>query len=72
MELDQRALVTWRIYDVRGALVRTIASEPMDAGPHERTWDGRDDRGNVVASGVYMNVVDAGRFHASQKIVLLK
>ncbi len=41
------------IYNVRGQLVKTVVDGPVDRGRHERTWDGSDDRGVPVASGVY-------------------
>jgi hypothetical protein len=42
------------IYDVRGRLVRQLVDEDLPAGNHSRTWSGMDDRGQRVASGVYM------------------
>jgi len=42
-----------RIYDARGSLVRGLAHGTRDAGFHPLTWNGQDDRGRTVASGVY-------------------
>jgi len=41
------------VYNLRGALVRTLVDERLQAGRHEILWDGRDARGALVASGVY-------------------
>ncbi len=41
------------IHDLRGRLVRSLASEIAPAGPGHLTWDGKDDAGRAVASGVY-------------------
>jgi len=41
------------VYDVRGRKVRSLVSRPEAAGLREVRWDGRDDRGQRVASGVY-------------------
>jgi hypothetical protein len=41
------------IFDLRGRRVRTLMSTSLGAGPHQRTWDGLDDTGKSVASGVY-------------------
>jgi hypothetical protein len=71
-ELAQPGPVAWRIYDVRGALVRLVIDEWMPAGIHQRVWDGRDERGAPVASGVYFQAVDAAAFHARHKMVLLR
>lgn len=60
------------IYDVRGALVRTLVEKRQDAGDYLAQWDGRDARSNRVASGVYFCTLTAGRFTATKKLVLLK
>jgi hypothetical protein len=60
------------VYDLQGALVRTLLAEPLPAGPHEIVWDGTDDGGRSLASGVYMARLAAGNVHQLQKLVLLK
>ena len=52
--LPREAAVSLRIYDVAGRLVRTLPGGLLPAGPHARTWDGRDDRGRGAASGAYV------------------
>jgi hypothetical protein len=51
--LDRPGRATLRVYDVRGALVRTLVDATQTSGPREVVWDGRDARGRTVASGVY-------------------
>ncbi len=51
--LPARSLSSVRVYDVAGRLVRTLVEGHLDAGPHEIVWDGTDDAGRRVASGVY-------------------
>jgi hypothetical protein len=61
------------VYDVRGRAVRTLVDgRPHVAGRHHATWDGRDDRGNVVASGVYFYRIRASAFTGTRRMVLLK
>ena len=43
-----------RVYDIRGAVVRTLLDEDRSAGLQSVSWDGRNDRGESVASGVYL------------------
>jgi flagellar hook assembly protein FlgD len=45
--------VSMEIYDVRGRRVVTMASQPMGEGYHDVTWNGADDSGVPVVSGVY-------------------
>jgi len=58
--LDREAEVKLAIYDVAGRLLtRIVAGETRGAGPHRSSWNGRDDRGHDVASGVYVAVLAA-------------
>lgn len=61
-----------RIYDVAGRLVRTLETRVREPGRHAALWDSRDERGRVVASGVYFVRLEAGDFSATQKLVRLK
>ena len=67
-----RGRATLQIYDVRGARVRTLFDDMRDAGPASVTWDGRDDAGRVVSSGVYLYRLSAGGESRTRKMVLLK
>jgi len=60
------------IYDVRGALVRTIINGPMKGGRHEVQWDGGNNRGEPVASGVYFSKLRVGGFSGMKKMVLIR
>ncbi len=71
-ELVSRGHATLRIYDVRGALVRTLFDDTRDAGAGSATWDGRDDAGRVVSSGIYLYRLNAGGESRTRKMVLLK
>jgi hypothetical protein len=60
------------IYDVAGRLVRTLVASHLDAGPHERLWNGRDDAGRRVASGVYVMRLQTNGFEQARRMLLLK
>jgi hypothetical protein len=66
------ALVTITIYDIRGALVRTLVSGSVSPGQHHAVWDGRDVRGHEVASGIYFYRLAAGEFTETRRMVLLR
>jgi flagellar hook assembly protein FlgD len=63
---------TLRIYDVRGRMVRELDSGRIDAGQHERVWNGMDDRGRSVGSGIYHYRLEVGGESFSDKMVLVK
>jgi hypothetical protein len=71
-ELPSASLIELAVYDVQGRLVRTLASGPAAAGPHQTAWNGRDQRGNPVASGVYYLRLAASGETMTRKMVLLK
>jgi hypothetical protein len=60
------------VYDVRGSLVKTLIDEPVAGGRHEITWDGRNELGERVASGIYFVHLRSRSMSASAKIVLLR
>jgi len=71
--LRQRSKVTLSVYDVRGRRVRTLVRGVRTAGvEHVVAWDGRDDAGAAVSSGVYFYRLVAGSFTQTRKMLLLK
>jgi hypothetical protein len=64
--------VSLDVFDAAGRHVRTIQSGILPAGRHEAAWDGLDDRGGNVPSGVYFARLQAGKTVLSRKMVLLR
>lgn len=60
------------VYDLAGRLVRVLLDEPRGAGEHRVAWDGRDERGQGAASGVYFLRLEAGKERVSKKITLIR
>lgn len=70
--LPQAGELSLAIYNTAGQLVRLLAKGEYAAGRHAFVWDGRDESGQRVASGVYVYVLKAGSFVAERKLVLMK
>ncbi len=64
--------VTLKIYDLLGREVRTLLDDVRPVGTHSLSWDGRDDRGRLLASGVYIYRLRAGEFSDVRKMTYLK
>jgi hypothetical protein len=64
--------VTLAVFDVSGRPVRTLVEGWKQAQRHEATWDGRDERGNPVASGVYLYRLEAPGLTDTKKMILLR
>jgi hypothetical protein len=72
-ELASPARVTLRVHDVAGRVIRVLEGEDRrEPGVHEITWDGRDDDGRTVASGVYFYRIDVGGSSETRRMVMLK
>ncbi len=64
--------VRLKIYNIAGGLVRTLLNEKEDPGIHSVRWDGRNDTGRRVLSGIYFCRFEVGAFKACRKVVLLR
>jgi hypothetical protein len=71
-ELVDAGEVQLLIYDVSGAVVRRLVSGWQAAGAYSVPWDGRDEGGQPVASGLYLGCLEAGRMRQVHKLMLLK
>lgn len=72
-DLGETSLVTLRVYNLAGHLVATLAEERMTPGAYRVHWDGRDQRGASVASGVYIYQLKVGQgLWATKRMTLLK
>jgi len=71
-DLPRSSQVELMIYDVAGRRVRTLVRETREAGPHEVTWRGLDERGRPVVSGVYFCRLRAGNQEETSRVTLLK
>ncbi len=64
--------VSLMIFDVQGRRVRTLVDEVMDRGDRHAHWDGTNDDGRAVSTGIYFCRMQAGDFRATRKMVMLK
>jgi Tol biopolymer transport system component len=60
------------VYDITGRKVRELVNGPLGAGSHSVAWDGRDERGKAVSSGVYISRLTRGGNAVSRRMVLMK
>jgi hypothetical protein len=70
--LPQDSKVTLRIYNVLGQVVNTVVDQVLQAGNHSITWDGKNEQGSDVASGVYFYRLKASDFESIMKMTLLR
>jgi len=71
-DLPTSGFVTLKIYNIRGELVRTLIQTRKNAGSHVIQWDGKDDIGKSLSSGVYFYKLSMNDFNATRKLLLIK
>ncbi len=71
-DLPTRVDVSLTIYNMLGQKVRTLVNESKPAGTHIVRWDGSNNQGVQVASGVYVYTIRAGEFVQSKKMTFMK
>ncbi|MFQ6092079.1 MAG: FlgD immunoglobulin-like domain containing protein, partial [bacterium] len=64
--------VILKIYNILGQEVRTLVDEVKEPGYYTVTWDGRNERGDEVPSGVYFYRMTAGDFTDTKRMVVMK
>jgi hypothetical protein len=64
--------VKLRIFDVAGRLVRTLEDGVLEAGSHQRVWDGRTDDGRLAISGMYFSRLEAQQGVRTRKMILMR
>jgi hypothetical protein len=69
---DPAAVTSLKVYNLKGQLVRTLIDAQLTAGDHQQSWDGQDDAGNSVSSGVYLYRLQNGNSITMKKMVLSK
>jgi flagellar hook assembly protein FlgD len=61
-----------RVYTLRGVPVKTLVDGAHAAGAFSTTWDGRNDAGEIVASGIYLIRIEADRLNEILKAAVVK
>jgi fibronectin type 3 domain-containing protein len=70
--IPSKSDVRLQVFDVLGRRVAILADGPMEAGYYEIVWDGRNETGGNVASGVYFYKLQSGEFASVRKMLILK
>jgi len=70
--VKERGPVTIEIYNVKGQLVKTVVKGIQEPGNHTIVWNGTDDNGRSVSSGVYYYKMQAGKYSSTKKMIMMK
>ena len=70
--LPKESQVSLRVYNIAGQLVRTLIEGKEKPGFYKAEWDGKDQLGHRVSSGVYFYRMEAGEFRKTRKLVVVR
>ena len=71
-DLASEGLVSIKIHDLRGTLIKTLVNDVQPSGYKTIKWDGTNDRGQKVSAGLYLYRIYAEGFTDTKKMALLK
>jgi len=72
IDTTEQTHIKINLYDTRGKKIKEIADEERGAGICRYYWDGKDESGNVVGSGLYLVHIEIGDYKKTKKIVVVK
>jgi hypothetical protein len=70
--LPQSGHVTVTVYSILGQPVSVLVDQHQEAGTYRVTWDGTDDSGNIVATGLYLYRLETPEFAQTRRMVFVK
>lgn len=71
-DLENEAIVSIEIFNAKGQKVKTLINDRFTAGAHNIVWNGKDDHGNNVSSGIYFFNMKSGKYTSTRKMILMK
>ena len=70
--LPEPSAISINIYNVTGQKVKSIREDILPAGNNTILWNGMDDNGKAVSSGMYLFKMQAGKYSSTKKMILMK
>jgi hypothetical protein len=71
-QLPEKVAVKIAIFNLRGQQIRTLQNRVQEQGYHSVRWDGHDEAGYKVVSGIYLYRIKAGEYASTKKMALMK
>lgn len=71
-QMNNTGQISLKIYNISGQIVKTLVNEYRPGGEYTRHWDGSDDAGKLVSSGIYLCNLQAGNYQTMQKMTLIR
>ena len=69
-KLNRRGHVNISVYNVRGERVRLLKNKVQEIGRHEQPWDGKNESGRFVSTGLYLVSINTAEFDDIRKVLI--
>jgi hypothetical protein len=70
--IKEAGYTTLEVYNMKGQLMKTLVNEVKENGNYTVTWNGKDNSGKNVSSGVYFYKMETGKYVSTKKMILMK
>jgi len=70
--VEKSGQVNLNIMDITGHIVRTLVHTHQQTGVYETSWDGKDDNGRELASGIYIAVLKNDQNFFTRKLIMVR
>jgi uncharacterized membrane protein len=70
--VKENGQISLKIFNIKGQLVKTLVNQEVKAGYHQILWNGQDNFGTDVASGIYMYRLETKTYNQTKKMMLMK
>ena len=70
--IKENSKVSLNIYNIKGQKVKQLINDQLASGEHSVVWNGTDDNGKSVSSGIYFYKFKAGSYSHTKKMILMK
>jgi len=70
--LKENSKISLNIYNIKGQKVKQLVSDYLSVGQHSVVWNGKDDNGKSVSSGIYFYKLKTGNYEETKRMVLIK
>jgi len=71
-QLAEAGVMNLQIYNIKGQSIRTLINKKLEPGRYNTIWDGKDDKGGDVSSGIYYYRMKSGNYSSCRKMILMK
>ena len=72
IQIKEKSHVILKIVNITGGEIQTLVDQTKPSGKYTVSWDGTNQQGQIVPSGLYFYLLTAGEFSAKKKLMLLK